>query len=294
MKKHLYLIDGTSLIFRTYYALPKMNNKKGLHINALLGFSNIIIKILQEVKKCYLAIIFDSKNKKFRHKIYNHYKSNRKSPPKDLINQFSLIKRICKVLSISQMEQKGFEADDLIATYVKSSINQDINIIIISSDKDMMQLIKTKIYIFNPSNSQIFTKYNVINKFKLEAKYIPDIQALSGDYSDNIPGIPGVGLKNAVKLIKNFKSLDNLLNKKIKILPPTIKNNIYKYAEKARISKKLVVLKDDVAIPNHFNNFLRYKHNNEKLIYFLKNFGLNNILQRLRKKNFNLGLGGVK
>ena len=213
MTKHnrLILIDGSGYIFRAYYALPPMNRKDGTPVNAVFGFTNMLVKLIEDYGNEKLIVIFDAARENFRNKIYPQYKANRGETPEDLIPQFDLIKQSVKAFNIPQLELEGFEADDLIATYTHQATKLNIPSLIVSSDKDLMQLINDKVEMFDPmKNKQIGIK-EVVEKFGVKPNKVIQIQALTGDKIDNIPGAPGIGPKTALELIKQFGDIDGLI-----------------------------------------------------------------------------------
>ena len=218
---HFYLVDGSGYIFRAYYALPPLSRKSdGLPTGAVSGFSSMLFKLLEEVrsddsknKPTHFAVIFDSARKNFRNEIYKDYKANRSEAPDDLAPQFEYIRKAVKAFNLPSIEQINYEADDLIATYAKQIISLGAKVTIISSDKDLMQLVSNKIRLFDPMKSKVIGEKEVIEKFGVKPNQVIDVQSLAGDSSDNIPGVPGIGIKTASELINKFKTLENLLKK---------------------------------------------------------------------------------
>ena len=218
---HFYLVDGSGYIFRAYYALPPLSRKRdGLPTGAVSGFSNMLFKLLEdsrsddsENKPTHFAVIFDSARKNFRNEIYKDYKANRSDPPDDLAPQFEYIRKAVEAFNVPSIEQMNYEADDLIATYAKQIINAGAKVTVISSDKDLMQLVSKDIRLFDPMKSKVIGEKEVKNKFGVKPKQVIDVQSLAGDSSDNIPGVPGIGVKTAADLINKYKNLENLLNK---------------------------------------------------------------------------------
>jgi len=218
---HFYLVDGSGYIFRAYYALPPLSRKRdGLPTGAVSGFSSMLFKLLEESrsddsenKPTHFAVIFDSARKNFRNEIYKDYKANRSEAPDDLVPQFEYIRKAVKAFNLPSIEQLNYEADDLIATYAKQIVNAGAKVTIISSDKDLMQLVSNKIRLFDPMKSKVIGEKEVIEKFGVKPEQVIDVQSLAGDSSDNIPGVPGIGIKTAAELIKKYKTLDNLLKR---------------------------------------------------------------------------------
>ena len=245
---NVILIDGSGYIFRAYYALPPMVNPQGVPINAVYGFMNMMVKLVQDFKPKKIAVAFDVARETFRNKIYDDYKSNRHSPPEDLIPQFSLIKEATKVLGLPILELEGYEADDLIATFCKDAKLEKKNVVVVSSDKDLMQLVDDQTVMLDPMKHTWIDDQKVLEKFGVNPEKVIDVQSLAGDPSDNVPGVPGIGLKIAAELINEFGSLKELLSRTNEIKQTKRRENLEIYREKALISKKLVTLKTDVPI----------------------------------------------
>ena len=208
-KEELVLIDGSGYIFRAYYALPPMYRSDGLPVNAVFGFSNMLLKLVEDIQSekggnVEIAVIFDAARETFRNKIYPQYKANRSDPPDDLKPQFDIIKNVPNHFNLKSIEYKGYEADDLIASYSKVAEQNKKKVTIISSDKDLMQLINNNITMFDPLKKKEIGKENVLEKFGVLPDKVIDVQALAGDSSDNIPGVPGIGPKIAAQLIRSI------------------------------------------------------------------------------------------
>ena len=218
---HFYLIDGSGYIFRAYYALPPLSRKSdGLPTGAVSGFCSMLFKLLEDAraddskeKPTHFAVIFDSARKNFRNEIYKEYKANRSEAPEDLAPQFEYIRKSVKAFNLPSIELLNYEADDLIATYAKQISNLGAKVTVISSDKDLMQLVSKDIRLFDPMKNKVIGEKEVIEKFGVKPSQVVDVQSLAGDSSDNIPGVPGIGIKTAAELINKYKDLDTLLNK---------------------------------------------------------------------------------
>ena len=217
---HYYLIDGSGYIFRAYYALPPLSRKSdGLPTGAVNGFCNMLFKLLEDSKSednkekpTHFAVIFDSARKNFRNEIYSDYKANRADAPDDLIPQFDYIRKSVLAFNLPSIELLNYEADDLIATYVEYILKAGAKVTIVSSDKDLMQLYKKNVRIYDPMKNKFINNDDVIKKFGVNPDKVIDVQALAGDSSDNVPGVPGIGVKTAAELISNYGSIENLLN----------------------------------------------------------------------------------
>ena len=272
--KELVLVDGSGYIFRAYYALPSMTRSDGTPVNAVFGFTNMLLKLLEEVQRekggnIGIAVIFDAARKTFRNEIYNDYKANRSEAPEDLIPQFDLIKKIPVVFNLPSIESLGFEADDLIASYAKKSLEKKIKVTVISSDKDLMQLLKYDINIFDPIKRKDIREEDVLKKFGVLPEKVIDVQALAGDQSDNIPGVPGIGVKTAALLINEYGNLQNLLDNCSNIKQLKRREKLEANKDLALISKKLVTLKEDVSLPIPIEDLAFNPLDINKLIKFL-------------------------
>ena len=279
---HFYLVDGSGYIFRAYYALPPLSRKSdGLPTGAVSGFSNMLFKLLEdsrsddsENKPTHFAVIFDSARKNFRNEIYKDYKANRSDPPDDLAPQFEYIRKAVEAFNVPSIEQLNYEADDLIATYAKQIINAGAKVTVISSDKDLMQLVSKNIRLFDPMKSKVIGEKEVHEKFGVKPKQVIDVQSLAGDSSDNIPGVPGIGIKTAAELINKYKNLETLLKKAEEIPQKKRKQTLVENKESALISKKLVTLKDDVPVKDKIENFIIKEIKKDKLYSFLQRNGV--------------------
>lgn len=272
--EELVLVDGSGYIFRAYYALPKMSRSDGLPVNAVFGFCNMLLKqleLLQNEKggNVSVVIIFDAARKTFRNEIFSEYKSNRSEPPDDLIPQFDIIKRIPNVFNLCSIEYPGFEADDLIASYSEKAKKMGIKVTVISSDKDLMQLVSDGVKILDPIKNREIGREEVFNKFGVYPEKVIDVQALAGDSTDNVPGVPGIGIKTAALLINEYGSLEGLLQNFEKIKQQKRREAINDNQEFAVLSKKLVTLKKDVKLPMQIEQLKFKALDVKKLIGFL-------------------------
>ena len=285
---HFYLVDGSGYIFRAYYALPPLSRKSdGLPTGAVSGFCSMLFKLLEDArsddsknKPTHFAVIFDSARKNFRNEIYSEYKANRAEAPDDLAPQFEYIRKSVEAFNLPSIELLNYEADDLIATYAKKIIESGAKVTVISSDKDLMQLVSTKIRLFDPMKSKVIGEKEVIEKFGVKPNQVIDVQSLAGDSSDNIPGVPGIGVKTAAELINKYKNLDTLLKKASEIKQNKRRETLIANKDKALLSKQLVTLKDDVPIKNNPSEFLIKKINKDKLYNFLREMEFNRLLSQ--------------
>tara|TARA_B100000700_G_scaffold321870_1_gene422078 strand:+ start:436 stop:3204 length:2769 start_codon:yes stop_codon:yes gene_type:complete len=285
---HFYLIDGSGYIFRAYYALPPLSRKSdGLPTGAVNGFCSMLFKLLEDAraddsinKPTHFAVIFDSAKKNFRNEIYNEYKANRTEAPEDLAPQFEYIRKSVKAFNLPSIELINYEADDLIATYAKQITKQGAKVTIISSDKDLMQLVSDKVRLYDPMKSKVLGKKEVFEKFGVSPEQVIDVQSLAGDSSDNIPGVPGIGIKTASELINKYKTLDSLLKNAGEIPQKKRRETILANKDKALLSKKLVTLKDDVPVKDDIKDFLIKDVQKDKLYDFLREMEFNRLLSQ--------------
>ena len=288
-KPRLILVDGSAYIFRAYYGLPPMTRADGTPINAVFGFTNMLVKLIEDYSHDKMIVIFDAARENFRNKIYSEYKANRGEAPDDLIPQFPLIRECVKSFNIPQLEIEGYEADDLIATYSKLAKNEDIETIIVSSDKDLMQLVSKKVTMLDPMKNKKIEIQDVEEKFGVKPEKVIYIQALTGDKVDNIPGAPGIGPKTASQLINEFKDINGLLKNLNKIKQEKRRNILIESEKDIRTSLELVKLKDDVEIQTDIKNIKTYnelKKNKNNIFEFLKEQGFKSISERLKSNSF--------
>ncbi len=286
---HFYLVDGSGYIFRAYYALPPLSRKSdGLPTGAVSGFCNMLFKLLEDSrsddsknKPTHFAVIFDSARKNFRNEIYKDYKANRSEAPDDLVPQFEYIRKAVKAFNLPSIEQINYEADDLLATYARQIIDLGAKVTIISSDKDLMQLVSKEVRLFDPMKSKVIGEKEVQEKFGVKPKQVIDVQSLAGDSSDNIPGVPGIGIKTAAELIKKYKNLDNLLEKTEEISQKKRKQALIDNKESALLSRKLVTLKNNVPVKENIENFLIRDIEKDKLYNFLREMEFNRLLSQV-------------
>ncbi len=283
---HFYLIDGSGYIFRAYYALPPLTRKRdGLPTGAVSGFCSMLFKLLEDSKSnqnlqkpTHFAVIFDSARKTFRNEIYSDYKANRSEAPDDLAPQFEYIRKSVLAFNLPSVELVNYEADDLIATYVDKIINQGAKVTIVSSDKDLMQLYKKNVRIFDPMKNKFISEEDVHKKFGVNSSKVIDVQALAGDSSDNVPGVPGIGVKTAAELINKYGNLETLLESVHEIKQNKRRETLIDNKEKAIISKKLVTLKHDAPVDRDLNEFKLKDIDKDKLFKFLREMEFNRLL----------------
>ncbi len=283
---HFYLIDGSGYIFRAYYALPPLSRKSdGLPVGAVSGFCNMLFKLIEDSnskdnlqKPSHFAVIFDSARKNFRNKIYSDYKANRSEAPEDLVPQFEYIRKSVTAFNLPCIELINYEADDLIATYTEQILSNGAKVTIVSSDKDLMQLYKKNVRIYDPMKNKFINEKDVKDKFGVDADKVIDVQSLAGDSSDNVPGVPGIGVKTAAELINRYGTLENLLDKAKEIKQNKRRETIIANKDKALLSKKLVTLEKKVPIKNKIEEFKFKSPDKDKLYKFLREMEFNRLL----------------
>jgi DNA polymerase-1 len=282
--KTLYLIDGSGFIFRAYHALPPLTRPDGTPVNAVMGFCNMMLKIIEEAGNDMLAVIFDSARRNFRHDIYPEYKANRGETPEDLIPQFPLIRQATTAFGVTSIELEGYEADDLIAAYATRAVEQGCHVKVVSADKDLMQLINDNVTLLDPFKFATVTLDMVDKKFGVTPDKVVDVQALAGDSSDNVPGVPGIGIKTAAELINTFGTLEHLLEQAHTIKQNKRRENLIEFADKARLSKQLVQLDHNAPLPLAFDELRAHTPDMDQLRDFLTQQEFRSILSRAEKR----------
>src|SRR5438067_3213129 len=283
---HIFLVDGSSYIFRAYHALPPLNRKSdGLQVNAVLGFCNMLWKLLRDMppdnRPTHLAIVFDKSEITFRNKLYADYKAHRPPAPDDLIPQFPLIREAVRAFDLPCLEQGGFEADDLIATYTRIACERGATATIVSSDKDLMQLVTDCVTMYDTMKDRRIGIPEVIEKFGVPPAKVVEVQALAGDSTDNVPGVPGIGVKTAAHLIVEYGDLEQLLFRAGEIKQPKRREALIENAEKARISRQLVLLDDKVELEVPADELAVHEPDARKLIAFLKAMEFSTLTRRV-------------
>jgi DNA polymerase-1 len=283
---HIFLVDGSGYIFRAYHALPPLNRKSdGLQVNAVLGFCNMLWKLMRDMppdnRPTHLAIIFDKSEKTFRNDFYPEYKAHRPPAPEDLIPQFALIREAVLAFDLPCIEQIGFEADDLIATYVREACERGATATIVSSDKDLMQLVTKGVSMYDTMKDRRIGIPQVIEKFGVPPEKVVEVQALAGDSVDNVPGVPGIGIKTAAQLIVEYGDLETLLKRAGEITQPKRRESLIEHAEKARISRRLVQLDDKVKLDVPLDDLAVHEPDSRKLISFLKAMEFSTLTRRV-------------
>ena len=282
--QRLILVDGSGYIFRAFYALPPMSREDGTPVNAVFGFTSMLLKLSEDMEGENILVVFDAARTTFRNAIYKEYKANRSEPPEELVPQFDLIKKATIAIGLKSLEVENYEADDIIATYVKIAKKENIETLVISSDKDLMQLIQDGVSLYDPMKNIKIGPEAVLEKFGVSPDKVIDVQALAGDSSDNVPGVPGIGVKTASQLINEYGSLEKLLDNASSIKQEKRRESLLNNAELAIVSKKLVSLFSDVPIPYKISDLKWTPRNDDNLLAFLKE----NNFKRLENRYFDL------
>ena len=280
-KEQLVLVDGSGYIFRAFHGLPMMNRADGTPINAVFGFTKMLMKLSSDLQPSHIAVIFDAGRRTFRNDIYPDYKANRSEPPDELVPQFALVRDATNALGLPAIEMAGFEADDIIASYARLATEAQMDCVIISSDKDLMQLVNPHVSMLDPMKQRPIGADEVVEKFGVTPDRVIDVQALAGDSTDNVPGVPGIGVKTAAELINQFGDLDTLLAQAETIKQPKRRENLVSFAEQARISRQLVRLKNDVELPLTIDQLASQPRDVDVLVGFLRAQGFNSLLLAL-------------
>jgi len=282
-KKKLYLIDGANYIYRAYYAIGPLSTSKGLPTNALYGFTKMLLKLIREEKPDHIAVVFDTAEPTFRDELYEEYKANRSAPPDDLVQQFPYFKPILEALNIPVLELPGFEADDIIGTIAKKLASDELSVVIVSGDKDLMQLVGGAVLMYDSMKERRIGEKEVIDQFGVKPDQVIDILGLAGDASDNVPGVPGIGVVTASKLIKQYGSIENLI-RHVDELSQGMADKIVKNTENARLSKELVTIKTDVPITYRFEDFAISGPDEKKLHELFRELEFTKLLSELAPK----------
>ncbi|MEA2954741.1 MAG: polymerase, partial [Alphaproteobacteria bacterium] len=283
---HVFLVDGSSYIFRAYHALPPLHRKSdGLQVNAVLGFCNMLWKLLRDMKPeerpTHLAVVFDKSERTFRNEMYSEYKANRTEPPDDLRPQFAFIREAVRAFDLPCLEQSGFEADDLIATYVRLACEADASATIVASDKDLMQLVNDCVLMYDTMKDRRIGNPEVVEKFGVPPEKVIEVQSLIGDSTDNVPGVPGIGVKTAAQLIGEYGDLETLLARASEIKQEKRRQALIENAERARLSKRLVTLDAHVALDVPLADLAVHEPDYKLLIAFLKAMEFGTLTRRV-------------
>jgi len=289
--KHLFLIDGSGFIFRAFHALPPMTRADGTPVNAVFGYTKMLMKLLEDTDADLIAVIFDKARKTFRSDIYPNYKAHRPPPPDELIPQFQLVREATEALNVSAIDMDGFEADDLIATYARQASVQGVKVTIVSSDKDLMQLVNDRVTMLDAMKNKWIGREQVFEKFGVTPEKVVEVQALAGDSADNVPGVEGIGIKTAAQLIHEYGDLNTLLERAGQIKQPKRRERLTEQADLARISLELVKLKTDVPVTAKFTDFAVQNPDPDKLITFLHEQGFKSLTASVSARLYNDVMG---
>ncbi len=283
MTKTVCLVDGSGYIFRAFYGIPNLTSPDGIPVNAVYGFTNMFLRLTQNIPCDYSLVLFDAKRQNFRNDFFPEYKGTRKEIPEDLIPQFPIIREAVKALNLNQLEMEGYEADDLIATYADQALNKGYEVVVVSADKDLMQLIRPGVRFYDPMKDKFFTPEDVKEKFGVYPDKVVDVQALAGDSIDNVPGVPGIGLKTAAQLVNEFGSLQEVLDRAGEIKQNKRRETLLENRENALISLHLVTLKKDVPVEKEIEAYACHKPVFEEIEKFVDLYGFVSLKPRLQR-----------
>jgi DNA polymerase I len=286
----LFLIDGSSYIYRAFYAIGHLSNSKGLPTNAIYGFTQMLLKVLKEHQPEYLAVIFDSKAPTFRSEVYKEYKANRPAMPDGMTPQIPYIKKIIEGYRIALLEMDGYEADDLIGTVAKR-LESEADVVIITGDKDILQLVNDRVQVYDPMKEKRLGAEEVIQRFGVSPEQVVEVMGLAGDAIDNIPGVPGIGEKTAIQLIKTYGSIENLLAHVEEIPRQKLKENLKTHGDLARLSRKLAIIHTDVPVHYELKDFFLSSPDRKRLKELFKELEFNKLLKELSEEKTSLSAG---
>ena len=279
----LYLVDGTSNIFRAFYAIRGLTDSSGRPTNATFGFTQMLRKLLQDRQPAFIAVAFDRPEPTHRHLVFPSYKANRLAPPEELIEQIPDIKEVCRVLGVPQVEMAGFEADDLMGTLARQAAGEGYQVILVSSDKDLLQLVSDSIRVLHPSRDELLDREGVRRSFGVYPEQVVDVLALMGDSSDNVPGVPGIGEKGARDLVTTYGNLEECLRHAAEISRKTYRENLLKHADQARISRELVTIHGDAPMQWKAEQFRRGAVLGERARQLFSGLGFSRLVEEMQK-----------
>ena len=282
--KHVFLIDGSGFIFRAFHGLPPMTRPDGTPVNAVYGFTTMLFKMIEDTDADHIAVIFDKARRTFRNEIYPEYKAHRPDPPDELIPQFALVREATRAMNVSAVDMEGFEADDLIATYARQARERGAQVTIVSSDKDLMQLVGDGVTMYDAMKNRTIGVDQVREKFGVGPEKVVEVQALAGDSSDNVPGVAGIGVKTAAQLIEEYGDLETLLARAEEIKQPKRRQNLMEQADAARLSRDLVTLRTDVPVPEPLESFAVRPPEAEKLVAFLSEQAFRSLVPKIESR----------
>lgn len=295
MKKDTFIIiDGNSLMHRAFYAIPPLTNKNGLHTNVIYGFVNMVNKLIEQFNPKYMAIAFDTKAPTFRHEEYKEYKAKRQKMPQEMLEQIPYLKQVVDAMNIQRIEIDGYEADDIIGTLSKASDEEDIHTLIVTGDRDAFQLISSNVHVLitkkGISHMEEYDREKLISQYSVSPEQVIDLKGLMGDASDNIPGVPGVGEKTALELLKQFGSMDNVLENISQIKKNKVRENVQNNKDIALMSKDLATIFRDVPIDINIKNYLFKEADYNTLIELYKKLEFKSFLDKAGYKDTEIGI----
>ncbi|MBT3361851.1 MAG: DNA polymerase I [Rhodospirillales bacterium] len=282
--QHVFLIDGSGFIFRAFHGLPPMTRPDGTPVNAVYGFTTMLLKTIEDTDADHVAVIFDKARRTFRNDIYPEYKAHRPPPPDELIPQFALVRDATEAMNVTAVDMDGYEADDLIATYARQAVERGADVTIVSSDKDLMQLVGPRVTMFDAMKNRTIGADQVREKFGVGPEQVVEVQALAGDSSDNVPGVAGIGVKTAAQLLAEYGDLETLLARAGEIKQPKRRQNLLEQADAARISRDLVTLRDDAPITVPLEDFAVRKVDPAKLATFLREQSFKSLVAKIESR----------
>ena len=283
MTEKVCLVDGSGYIFRAFYGLPMMTDPSGVPVNAVFGYTNMFLRLTRNIKCDYCLVLFDAKRQNYRNEIFPDYKGTRAEIPEELIPQFSIIREATNALNLNYLEMEGYEADDLIATYARQAVEKGMEVVVVSADKDLMQLIRNGVEYYDPMKDKFYGPEDVKEKFGVYPERVVDVQALAGDSIDNVPGVPGIGLKTAAQLINDFGSLEEVLSRASEIKQNKRRETLLANIDNARISLRLVTLKNDVPVEKDITAFSCRAPHLDVLHKFIDDYGFRSLKNRIEK-----------
>lgn len=283
-EKRLYLVDGNSLLYRSYFAIKRLSTSRGFPTNAIYGFITTLRKIIEGQKPQYLGIVFDTGKPTIRHQVFKEYKAQRKPMPEDLIPQIPVLKKVLKALNIPVFEHENYEADDVLGSLARQATQKKIPAVIVSTDKDLLQLVNEFVTVFNPSKEINLDEKGVREFFGVSASQVVDVLSLWGDPSDNVPGVPGIGEKTSKQLISEFGTLQNLLKNLAKVKNPRLREKIEQNLEQLELSRQLVTIEKDLDVPFHLNDFAVSEPNTEELLGLFRELEFSSLLHEFMNK----------
>ncbi|MES2677151.1 MAG: DNA polymerase I [Pseudomonadota bacterium] len=286
-KNKIALIDGYGFVFRAFHSLPPLTRADGTPVGAVYGFTNMLIKLLANLQVSHIAVVFDSGSKTFRNDMYPAYKANRPPCPPELIPQFPIVREVAEALNLAILERVGFEADDLIATVAKQASRENFEVLIVSSDKDLMQLVDGQVQMYDALKNKMIGEKEVEEKFFVKPTQVLDVLSLMGDASDNVPGVRGIGPKTAAELINQYQTLENLFEHLHEIKQEKRRQMLVEGVEKAKLSKQLITLCETVPVSDNLNDYLLQNIDGRKLMNFLEKQGFRALVSKV-KKDFNV------